>query len=70
MNQVLTTAVNYLSPMEFDLLKLSLSVRTYSPAIEMSRKVIVLYYLIEISLVWLKSTVNPNLHDQSLNVRL
>jgi hypothetical protein len=28
--------------MQFDLLKLSLSIRTYSPAIEMSRKVTVL----------------------------
>jgi hypothetical protein len=37
---VLTKAINHLSQMQFDLLKLSLSIRTYSPAIEMSRKVI------------------------------
>jgi hypothetical protein len=39
LDKVLSVAKDYLSPIEFDLLRLSLSLRTYSPAIEMSRKV-------------------------------
>ncbi len=36
--QVLITAEKFLSQLQFDLLRLSLSIRTYSPAIEMSRQ--------------------------------
>lgn len=36
--ELLNRASKYVSTMHFDLLKLSLSIRTYSPAVEMSRK--------------------------------
>ncbi|CAF0964391.1 unnamed protein product [Brachionus calyciflorus] len=36
--ELLKKAAEYISPMQFDLLKLSLSIRTFSPAIEMTRK--------------------------------
>ena len=38
-DELLDKVRNYVSPMQFDLFKLMLSVRTYSPAIEMSRQV-------------------------------
>ena len=43
LDKVLSVTKDYLTPIEFDMLRLSLSLRTYSPAIEMSRKVIFIF---------------------------
>jgi hypothetical protein len=45
-DQILTKASKYLSRMQFDILKLSLSIRSHSPAVEMSRKVRILLLLL------------------------
>ena len=48
-DELLDKVSNYVSPMQFDLFKLMLSVRTYSPAIEMSRQVrsaLVVFFLL------------------------